>query len=362
MTTHRLTRDDARRIAVRAALLDAERPGDVVEVAEQIGYLKIDPTAVIAPCEHTMLWSRIGWPYEPGQLTKAVEDDRTLFEFAGTYRPSSMLAAMLPGMREDPLRQSAMEWLAANDRFKNDVLDRLRAEGPLTSSSIPDTAQVARAPDGWYGSNQTVIMLELLSRRGEVAVARRDGRVRVWDLAERVHPPDLPEMSYAEGAAELERRALVAHGIARPHWYWSGVGKTTGESATVEGSRMRFRVAPSALASSDDSAFAGRVAFLNPYDSMLFDRRRLEEIFGFTYVLEQFKPKAQRRYGYFAHPILCGDRFIGMLDAALDHERNELRVDALHELEPWSPDEHEAVRAELDDLAGWLGVDVTGAV
>ena len=63
-------RRPARRIVVRAQLLDAERPGDVVEVAEQLGYIKIDPTATIAPCEHTVLWSRIGWSYEPGQLQR----------------------------------------------------------------------------------------------------------------------------------------------------------------------------------------------------------------------------------------------------------------------------------------------------
>ena len=62
--THRLTRDEARRLIVRAQLLDADRPGDVVEVAEQLGYVKLDPTATIAPCEHTVLWSRIGWSYE----------------------------------------------------------------------------------------------------------------------------------------------------------------------------------------------------------------------------------------------------------------------------------------------------------
>ena len=100
MVTHQLSKDEARRIVVRAALLDADRPGDLVEVAEQIGQIKIDPTAVIAPCEHTVLWSRIGWSYEPGQLKKAVEQDR-LGGLAGragdraglTARPARFLPA-----------------------------------------------------------------------------------------------------------------------------------------------------------------------------------------------------------------------------------------------------------------------------
>jgi len=191
--THPLTRDQARRLAVRAQLLDAERPGDVVEVAEQLGYVKIDPTATIAPCEQTVLWSRIGWSYEGGQLVKAVEIDRLLFEFDGAFRPMSLLPLMLPAMRRWPQRESTRQWLDANARFRDDVLARLRAEGPLLAADIPDTAQVSRAPDGWSGSNQVPIMLDFLLRQGQVAIVGREGRHRRWDLAERVYPSDLPE-------------------------------------------------------------------------------------------------------------------------------------------------------------------------
>jgi uncharacterized protein len=360
MTTHHLTRDEARRIIVRAQLLDAERPGDVVEVAEQLGYVKIDPTATIAPCEHTVLWSRMGWSYEPGQLQKAVEVDRLLFEFDGTFRPMSMLPLMRPTMQQWPQRQSSREWLEANGRFRAEVLARLRAEGPLPATAIPDTAQVQRPPDGWSGKNQVVHMLDFLMRKGEVAVAHREGRTRVWDLAERVYPADLPEYGFDEAAALLQERSLQASGVARPHYFWSGVGKTSGEAATVEGTSMKLRVDPEAIAALEEDD-GGRVAFLNPYDGFLFDRRRLEEIFEFHYILEQFKPAPQRVYGYFAHPILLGDRFVGMLDAEVDRQNDVLKVNAIHELLPFEPEEMEMVRAEIDDLAAWLGVGVTGA-
>nr|BFF08715.1 hypothetical protein GCM10025699_00180 [Microbacterium flavescens] len=136
-----------------------------------------------------------------------------------------------------------------------------------------------------------------------------------------------------------------------------------GEPVSVEGSKWRFRVDPAALAALDDTGGiddAGRVAFLNPYDSLLFDRPRLTEVFGFDYVLEQFKPAAQRRYGYFAHPILMGDRFAGMLDAEVDKKNDVLQVNAIHELLPFEAEEHEIVRAELDELAEWLGMPLTG--
>lgn len=356
--THQLTREQARRLVVRAQALDAERPGDVVEVAERLGAIKIDPTATIAPCEHTVLWSRIGWGYETGQLRKAVEDDRMLFEFDGAFRPMSLLPLMLPAMRQWPTRESSREWLVANGKFRGEVLARLRAEGPLLASDIPDTAQVRRAPDGWYGSNQAVHMLEFLMRQGEVAIVRREGRQRVWDLADRVYPKDLPEYEDDEAARLLEERQLQSAGIVKPHWYWNGVGKETGESAAVEGSRWKFRVDPLALAMLEDDDPAGRAAFLNPYDSILYERGRLTELFDFTYVLEQFKPKSQRKYGYFAHPILVGDRFAGLLDAEVDQERGMLRINAVHELTPFEADEKDMVRAELADLAGWLGVDV----
>lgn len=356
--THLLTRDQARRIAVRAQLLDAERPGDVVEVAEQLGYIKIDPTATIAPCEHTVLWSRIGWSYETAQLRKVVEEDRLLFEFDGTFRPMSLLPLMLPAMRRWPQRESSRAWLEANGAFRADVIARLRAEGPLLVSEIPDTAQVTRAPDGWSGSNQVPHMLEFLMRQGVVAISGREGRHRRWDLAERVYPADLPEYDADEAEALLEERRLQAVGIARQKSPWSRVGMA-GEPASIEGSGAKWRVDPQALAALDDDP-GGRVALLNPYDSMLYDRPRLEGVFEFRYVLEQFKPKPQRVYGYFAHPILLGDRFVGMLDAELDRTNEVLRVNAVHEFLPFEPEEHDMVRAEVAELASWLGVPVVG--
>lgn len=354
--THRLTRDQARRIAVRAQLLDADRPGDVIEVAEQLGAIKIDPTATIAPAEQTILWSRIGSAYEPVQLSKAVEIDRLLFEFDGAFRPVSLLPLMLPAMRKWPRRQSSREWLQANDRFRVEVLARLRADGPLLASDIPDTADVTRPPDGWSGSNQVVHMLDFLHRQGEVAVVAREGRHRRWDLAERVYPRNLPHYEDAEAEHLLNERRLQAAGIAKQKSPWTPVGDA-GEPAVIEGSAWKWRVDPEALAALEDDP-GGRVAFLNPYDGMLFDRPRLKELFEFEYVLEQFKPKPQRKYGFFAHPILMGDRFLGMLDAEVDRKNDVLTVRAVHEFLPFDLEEDEMVRAEIADLGEWLGVTV----
>lgn len=355
--THQLTRDQARRIVVRAQLLDARRPGDVVEVAEELGAIKIDPTATIAPAEHSILWSRLGQAYDPIQLSKAVEHDRLLFEFDGAFRPASLLPLMLPGMRLWPHHPRSREWLEANDVFRTDVLARLRAEGPMLASQIPDTAAVTLpSSDGWYGPNQTPRMLEFLQCQGEVAIVGREGRLRRWDLAERVYPQDIPHYPLDEAERMLCERRLHAAGIARVKSPHTPVGDA-GEPALIEGMPQKWRVDPEALAALDDDD-GGRVAFLNPYDGMLFDRPRLRDIFEFDYVLEQFKPKPQRRYGFFSYPILMGDRFVGMLDAELNKARDTLTVNAVHEFLPFEAEEDEMVRAEIADLAEWLGVDV----
>ena len=353
---HQLTRDQARRIAVRAQLLDADRAGDVVEVAEELGAIKIDPTATIAPAEHSILWSRLGAVYDQIQLSKAVEKDRLLFEFDGSFRPVSLLPLMLPAMRRWPQRQSSRDWLSANDRFRLNVLARLRAEGPLLATEIPDTAEVLYPPHGWFGSNQTVHMLDFLQRQGEVAIVGREGRHRRWDLAERVYPQDLPEFTLDEAGRMLNERRLHAAGIAKQKSPWTPVGEA-GEPAVIEGSGRKWRVDPEAVAVLGDDP-GGRVVFLSPYDGMLFDRPRLHDVFEFDYVLEQFKPKPQRKYGFFAHPILLGDRFVGMLDAEVSRERDALVVNAVHEFLPFDVEEEEMVRAEIDALAGWLGVAV----
>ena len=355
-TVHQLTRDQARRIAVRAQLLDAVRPGDVIEVAEQLGAIKIDPTAVIAPAEHTILWSRIGYAYEPGQLKKAVERDRLLFEFDGAFRPVGLLPLMLPVMKHRAWRESTKQWFAANDRFRKDVLARLRADGPLLAGDIDDTAQVSRPPDGWSGANQVPIMLDLLSWKGVVAIAGREGRHRRWDLAERVYPEGLPDLAYEDAARQLDERRLKAAGIAKQRSPWTPVGQA-GEPAVIEGMTQKWRVDPEAVAALEQDD-GGRVAFLNPYDGTLFDRPRLHDIFEFDYVLEQFKPKPQRRYGLFAHPILLGDRFVGMLEATVDRDKKLLDVAAVHEFTGLDAEELEMVRAEIGELADWLGVEL----
>jgi uncharacterized protein YcaQ len=353
---HRLTKEQARRIAVRAQLLDAPRPTDLLAVVERLTLLQIDPTAAIAPSADLVAWSRLGSAYHPAHLKQALEEDRTLFEHAALVRPIRDLGLYLAGAAEWPPWERGRAWLRDNDSFRRDILKLLGRSAPLTSRDIPDTCKVPWASTGWTNNRNVTRMLEFLMMRGEVAIAGRVGRERVWDLAERVYPADVVVPSVEEAEQAKNERRLGALGIARskttavPVEPWD-VGDA-GEPAVVEGVKGEWRVDPSVLG--DD--FDGRTALLSPFDRLIHDRVRAQELFDFEYTLEMYKPAAQRRWGYFALPILHHDRLIGKVDATADHKAGLLRVHAIHEDVKFTRAITNAVQAELEDLASWLGL------
>ena len=126
-----------------------------------------------------------------------------------------------------------------------------------------------------------------------------------------------------------------------------------GEPAEVDGSKGEWRVDPAALGGD----FEGRTALLSPFDRLVYDRVRAADLFDFEYTLEMYKPAAKRRWGYFALPVLHGDRLIGKVDAKADRKASVLRVHAIHEDVRFTRPIARAVRAELDDLAVWLGLE-----
>jgi hypothetical protein len=358
----RLTQEEARRIAVRAQLLTADRPGGIVEAVDGLGVVNIDPTAAVAPSADHILWSRIGWPYQPADLARAVEEDRAIFEWAGFYRPMTDLPLYLPRMRAWPTSRDQRDWMIANDRFARDVIARLRADGPVRTGEIPDTSQVSWKSTGWTNDRNVTQMLEFLVLRGDVAIAGRDGKERVWDAAERVYPADLPELSEEQAAHGRAERRLGSLGIARRKATKQPVEPIdvgpVGEEAVIDGIPGSWQV--DAALREEAGAFEPRTALLSPFDRLVFDRRRAQELFGFEYIVEMYKPAAQRRWGYFALPILIGDRLVGKLDAAADRKAGVFRVAAIHEDVPWDADALEAVHVEIRELAAWLGLEVTG--
>jgi uncharacterized protein YcaQ len=353
----RLTKAQARRVAVRAQLLDAPRPTELVDVVRQLTLLQIDPTAAIAPSADLVAWSRLGSAYEPAHLQQAVEQDRALFEHNALIRPMSDLGLYLAGAADWPSYDKQRDWLRDNDRFRRDILKLLRSSGPLTSRDVPDTCVVPWASTGWTNDRNVTQMLEFLMMRGEVAIAGRVGRERVWDLPERVYPADVVIPSVDDAERMKNERRLASLGVARqkrpitPMEPWD-VGEA-GEPAVVEGTKGEWRVDPAALG----DGFEGRTALLSPFDRLVHDRLRAEELFDFEYNLEMYKPAAKRRWGYFALPILHGDRLVGKLDAKADRKASVLRVNAIHEDVKFTRTMTKAVGAELEDLAKWLELE-----
>src|SRR5256885_10028739 len=213
---HRLTKAQARRIAVRAQLLDAPRPTDLLSVVQRLTLLQIDPTASIAPSADLVAWSRLGSPYEPDHLRQAVEEDRTLFEPDALVLPIGDLGLHLAGAADWPDYERTRVWLRENDRFRRDVLDLLGSSGPLTSRDIPDTCVVPWASTGWTNNRNVTQMLEFLMMGGEIAIAGRVGRERLWDVPERVYPADLIVPSVDEARRAKNERRLASLGIAPP--------------------------------------------------------------------------------------------------------------------------------------------------
>ncbi len=354
---HRLTKAQARRIAVRAQLLDARRATELVPVVRQLTLLQIDPTAAVAPSADLVAWSRLGSSYEPAHLKHALEEDRTLFELDALVRPMSDLGLYLAGAADRPSYERSRAWLRDNDRFRRDILDLLASSGPLSSRDIPDTCVVPWASTGWTNNRNVTQMLEFLIVRGEVAIAGRVGRERLWDLAERVYPAGIAVPPVEEAELRKNGRRLASLGIARQKARAMPmepihVGEA-GDPAVVEGVKGEWRVDPSYLV--DD--FEGRTALLSPFDRLVHDRVRAEELFDFEYTLEMYKPAAKRRWGYFALPTLHEDRLIGKVDATADRNAAVLRVNAIHEDVRFSRAMTKAVHAELEDLASWLGLD-----
>jgi len=349
-----LTKAQARRIAVRAQLLEAPRPTDLVTVVRQLTLLQIDPTAAVAPSADLVAWSRLGSAYQPADLKRAVEKDRTLFEHNALIRPMSDVGLVLADVADWPDHEKPRAWLRDNDSFRRDVLQLLRRSGPLASRDIPDTSTVPWPSSGWTNNRNVTQMLEFLMRRGEIAIAGRVGRERLWDVAERVYPAEVVVPSVEEAEGIMNERRLTSLGIARATGTKLPIEPVTvgeaGEPAVVEGTKGEWRVDPVAL----QDEFAGRTALLSPFDRLVYDRRRAEELFDFEYTLEMYKPAAKRRWGYFALPILHGDRLVGKADLAADRKAGVLRVNAIHEDVKFTRAMSEAVRAELEDLAGWL--------
>ena len=367
MAVHRLTKEEARRIAVRAQLLDADRPTDLLDVVGHLTFLQLDPTAAIAPSADLVAWTRMGDAYRPEQLTQALEQDRSLYEVRAYIRPTADLGLYLEAMAawpyaSDDKRYSpppgpiAQQWLEQNDSFRQDVLRRLRESGPLMSRELPDTSVVPWQSSGWTGNRNVTQMLEFLNSRGEIAIAGRSGRQRLWDLAERVYPR-VKAVPLAKARRALAERRMRWLGISRPEVI--GVGgeryheNVQGEPAEVEGTVGEWVVDPAALGRD----FDGRTALLSPFDRLIHDRVSRPGALRLRVLPRDVQAGGQATLGV----LRAADPPRGTARRKTRRRRRPEGISAARARDPRGRPlharAHQGRRAELDGLASWLGLE-----
>jgi uncharacterized protein YcaQ len=373
-----LTRTEARRLAIMGQLLAGPRPVTVLEVVEGLGKVQVDPTAVVERAERLTLWSRLG-AYDVDELRRLLEESRELFEYGAHLIPTADLPLHRPVMRRFPRPEYTRgryeaEWLRDNAGFRSYILSELRSHGPLLSRDLDDRAEVPWRTGGWNDGKNLSRMLELMWKAGEIAISRREGSQRAWDLFERVLPADAGEPVPDEMVAiETMDRQLRARGFADPKFgsaldYRLPAREVALESLVADGIAVPVAVDglpgewlahAELLAALDGDAWQPRTTLLGPFDPLIGDRERTEALFDFRYRVEIYVPAAKREFGYYVMPVLHGDRLIGRIDPAFDRKRRVLEVKATF-LEPDAPaDAWPAVRASIDQLAAWLGADET---
>ena len=322
--------DEARRIAVRAQLLDGSATS-VVDTVRRLGFLQLDPISTVAPPQQLVLWSRLG-EYDVGELDRLLWDEKALFEWNAYIWPIESLPLVQARMRRRRRRRQyaherrGAEFLKANAAFKRFVLQELERSGPMLSREIEGDAKRDWPSHGWYGNRNVSLLLEILHAYGVVAVAGRRGNQRLWDLAERWYP-EVERVSVREADRVLAEQRFRALGVRLTPRGWE------------------------AHPDVEDGPIPDRVTFLSPFDRLIHDRDRAEALFDFRYRLEMYVPPAKREYGYYVLPILAGDRLVGRIEPRLDRKAGTLEV-----LGAWGDTSraHEA----LESLARWLGTEL----
>ncbi|MET0927779.1 MAG: crosslink repair DNA glycosylase YcaQ family protein [Solirubrobacterales bacterium] len=379
MPRERLSAPEARRLALASQGFAEPRPDgepggwDLRRVLKRVGLLQIDSVNVLERAHYLPAFSRLG-PYSHEALDRLSQRaPRRLFEYWGHE------ASLIP-VEYQPLLRWRME-RAAHDAWGGmrkvaserpelvaEVLAQVRDRGPVAASEL--TAERPRRSGPWWDWSDSKRALEWLFWSGRVTAARRRRFERLYDLPERVLPAKVlaaPTPAPDEAQRELLRIAARSLGVAaerdlRDYFRLSAAEAKprlaelleAGDLVEVEvegWGRTRGYLWPGARIPRRVEA----TALLGPFDSLIWERNRVERIFGFAFRLEIYVPAPKRRHGYYVLPLLLGDRLVARVDLKADRTAGVLRLNALH-LEPGAPAETtEALEAELRRLAGWLG-------
>lgn len=350
-----ITNRDARRLFLHRHALGKRSThrlldGDVLSLVHALGFVQLDSINTVERAHHMIMFSRAsGYDRE---LLSNLHRGRALFEH-WTHDTSLLPMEFYPHwhhrFREARLGLSHSRWLTFDidpKKLLAHVRRRVRNEGPLTTRAFEDTR---KGP--WWGWGPYKTALEHLFRTGELAIARRERFEKVYDLAERVIPPDIrtARPTHRQTLDWSCREALARLGFATVReiagfFDLIGIGDARGWTESALRKKEIIEVAVTASDGSAYSAFAPpsveaeiarlpppyvHARFLSPFDPAIRDRKRALRLFGFDYTIEVFVPEKKRRYGYYVMPILEGERFIGRADLKARRAEKRMEVKGL---------------------------------
>jgi len=376
-------------LAGAGLLDDPDRPAtrsSVRRCIEKMGFVQLDSICVLDRAHHHILRTRLK-KYDAAILSRLHERDRHVFEHwthDASYVPMTFFPMWTHRFRRAKERSiKRSEWWRQRlgpdpERLLQSVRDRVATDGPLRAGDITERSSGPGEP--WWGWKPEKAALEHLWRIGEIAVTARKNFQKVYDLAESVYPA-LPESQRPSEDAYIDwscSTALSRLGVATPSEIAAFMhGVTTGEArAWCLRAEREGRVVPVQAGTLDASApraaFAWhdwrdrlaslppppeRVRFLSPFDPAIRDRARAQRLFGFDYRFEAFVPAAQRTYGYYVLPVLCGDELIARMDARLDRASGTLEVPGFWWERAADRNRRRTVRDAVAEFALELGAD-----
>ncbi len=347
MSSSKLTRAQARRLAVAGTLLDGSLDGSgrILDVVRKTGYLQLDPTNAVARSHLLVLFSRLG-PYDVAKLERLLRE-RKLYEYAAAIVPAEEHRLHRTSMNRYPEGHhgswpaTIQAWLEANARLRDSVLRQLEDRGPLPSRAIEDEADSGWRSTGWTNERNVTRMIEFLWLKGQVLVHGRDGQQRLWDLAHRVVPPAEP-LPVEEATARVALRSLRSLGVAtlqqvkeepfvdRP---FAGLPDAVRdakevEQVEVEGLSGAWYAHRDDLARLEEPEPEPYTTLLSPFDPLIRNRKRTETLWDFEFRLEIYVPK-DKRWGFFVLPVLHGNDLVARVDPTMDRKTGVLRINAI---------------------------------
>ena len=338
-----------------------------VEHLERTGGLQLDSVNVLERAHYLTLWSRFG-VFDRAAVDRWVYQQRVAYEYWG-HEACVLPASRLPLSRRGMRRFSQGSWwqkrVPSPAAFRK-VLGRLRAEGPLQSADFSDSQTIG----DWWGWKEDKQVLELLWHRGRVAVSHRQHFRRYYDLAERVYPQG-PAASLAEYEDGWLLVGLAGNGVATArhleNYFTAPRLKADRRRAVIARNLRKGRIVEVQLAGLREPCWAlpeqleqlarlprpRGTTLLSPFDSLLWQRRRAQELLDFHYRVELYVPPPKRTYGYYVMPILHHGALVGRLDPKLHRDRGTLQIKAIY-LEPGQARDSE-LEAGLADALEELG-------